>query len=242
VAVKVYDKKKLNSEEKREFTQNEVNVMLKIGAHKNIARLWRVIEDSKNVFLIQEVAGKKALSDVIRAGNNKRLSEDDARPFFRQLTSAVSYVHALGICHRDLKMTNILISEKKNLKLIDFGFSTLNRANFRTYCGTPSYMAPELVKKMEYDGIQVDIWAIGVILYKMVTGDYPFGSEKNRYLNQRILACDVKMPAHVGNDCRNLIGICLQYDPGNRPSIAEIEGHKWCQVDASAQGGVWGKN
>ena len=89
-------------------------------------------------------------------------------------------------------------------------------------------MAPELVKKMEYDGIQVDIWAIGVILYKMVTGDYPFGSEKNKYLNQRILACDVKMPSYVGSDCRNLITKCLQYDPQNRPSIAEIENHQWC--------------
>ena len=143
VAVKVYDKKKLNSSEKREFTQNEINVMLKIGSHPSIARLWRVIEDSKNIFLIQEVAGKKALSDVIRAGPNKRLSEPDARLIFRQLVSAVSFVHKLGICHRDLKMTNILVNDKKKLKLIDFGFSTMNRANFRTYCGTPSYMAPE---------------------------------------------------------------------------------------------------
>ena len=94
---------------------------------------------------------------------------------------------------------------------------------------------------MEYDGVQVDIWAIGVILYKMVTGDYPFGSEKNRYLNQRILACDVKMPGYVGDHCRNLIGKCLQYDPGNRPSIGEIEGHPWCD-DNTSQADVFGKN
>jgi serine/threonine protein kinase len=89
-------------------------------------------------------------------------------------------------------------------------------------------MCPELVKKMDYDGIAVDMWAMGVILYKMVTGDYPFGSEKDQFLNQRILACDLKMPNYVSAECRNLIMACLQSIPENRVSAAEMKLHPFC--------------
>ena len=118
-------------------------------------------------------------------------------------------------------MTNILIQNdsKKNLKLIDFGFSSLNKKTFSTYCGTPSYMAPELVKKKLYDGILVDLWALGITLFKIVTGDYPFGSEKEKYLSQRILACDIKMPNYISSKCRNLIMSCLQQNPDDRISF-----------------------
>lgn len=137
---------------------------------------YRLLEDSKAIYIVQEVGGSKSLSEFVREGKDKRLTENEARPLFRQLVSGMRYLHKLHVCHRDLKLTNILIDDDVNLKLIDFGFSAIGNGIFKTYCGTPSYMAPELVKKLEYSGKAVDIWAIGVILYKMVTGDYPFGS------------------------------------------------------------------
>ena len=88
-------------------------------------------------------------------------------------------------------------------------------------------MSPELVKKREYEGIGVDLWAFGVILYKMVTGDYPFGSEKDKFLNQRILAGDLKMPSYISASCRNLIMSCLQQNPENRITCRDMEKHPW---------------
>lgn len=224
VAVKVYEKKDLEQPERRVFVQNEVDIISNID-HKHIANYYRLLEDAKAIYIAQEIGGAISLSEFVRRCEDKKLKENDARIQFKQLISAVSYCHDLRICHRDLKLTNILINEEGELKQIDFGFSTIANRMFKTYCGTPSYMSPELVKKHEYEGIAVDLWAMGVILYKMVTGDYPFGSEKDKFLNQRILACDLKMPSYVSIHCRNLIIACLQQNPEHRISGKEMERH-----------------
>lgn len=224
VAVKVYEKKDLNQPDRKSFVQNEVDIMANIN-HKYIAKYYRILEDSKAIYIVQEIGGEISLSEFVRQGKNKKLGEHDARILFKQLINSVKYLHDLKVCHRDLKLTNILVNEQTDLKLIDFGFSTIANRYFKTYCGTPSYMSPELVKKMEYDGIAVDLWAMGVIQYKMVTGDYPFGSEKDKFQNERILACDLKMPNYVSVECRNLIVSCLQQDPQNRITCAEMMDH-----------------
>lgn len=224
VAVKVYEKKDLEQPERRVFVQNEVDIISNIE-HKHIASYYRLLEDTKAIYIAQEIGGAISLSEFVRRCEDKKLKENDARIQFKQLVSAVRYIHNLKICHRDLKLTNILINEEGELKLIDFGFSTIANRQFKTYCGTPSYMSPELVKKIEYEGIAVDLWAMGVILYKMVTGDYPFGSEKDKYLNQRILACDLKMPSYVSVHCRNLIIACQQQNPEHRITGKEMERH-----------------
>ena len=224
VAVKVYEKKDQNQPDRKSFVQNEIDIMANVN-HKYIAKYYRILEDAKAIYIIQEIGGEISQSEYTRNGKNKKLAESDARVLFKQLVSSVKYLHEFKVCHRDLKLTNILVNEESDIKLIDFGFSTIANRYFKTYCGTPSYMSPELVKKMEYDGIAVDLWAMGVILYKMVTGDYPFGSEKDKFLNERILACDLKMPNYVSLECRNLITSCLQQDPQNRITCAEMLDH-----------------
>lgn len=116
------------------------------------------------------------------------------------------------------------------LKLIDFGFSMFASRKFRTYCGTPSYMSPELVKKEEYDGIGVDLWSIGVILFKMVTGEYPFGSEKDKFLTKKIKNVDVKFPNHLTLSCKQLIMECLKLESKQRYTGEQIDNHFWFKV------------
>lgn len=89
---------------------------------------------------------------------------------------AVQYLHRKGISHRDIKLTNILVSKDLKVKLIDFGFADNGGKHLRAYCGTPSYMAPEIIQKKDYLGVCVDVWALGVVLYKLLTGEYAFGS------------------------------------------------------------------
>ena len=147
--------------------------------------------------------------------------------FFKQIVQAVKYIHSKDICHRDLKISNILINHNNKIKIIDFGFAAYNRSDFKTYCGTPSYMAPEMVKKVQYDGIKTDNWSLGVVLYKMVTGEYPFGGEKDKDLNYRILTGNLKVPKYVSHQCKEMIEFCLVVNTETRPDIQEIENHMW---------------
>lgn len=123
-----------------------------------------------------ELAGPSTLSQYCRTKTSKKLDEIETFFVFSQLLSALYYLHQKGIYHRDLKMTNVLIDEQRNVKLIDFGFSDNRDQELHSYCGTPSYMAPEIVEKRGYRGKHVDIWALGVIVFKLLTGEYAFGS------------------------------------------------------------------
>lgn len=171
VAVKVYEKKNLAHREKKQFVQSEIDVLSSID-HPNIGKFYRVIEDVFKVYIIQERCGNQSLSDYVKKSNKAhRLDEPEAKIIFKEFVSGLSHLHSKNICHRDLKLTNVLIEKIINqnhapsykVKLIDFGFSIHSTRKYRTYCGTPSYMAPELVSRNSYDGIKVDLWATGVI-------------------------------------------------------------------------------
>jgi serine/threonine protein kinase len=125
VAVKVYEKKDLSMPERRIFIQNEIDIMANIG-HPAIVKFYRLLEDSKAIYIVQEIGGNMSLSEFVRHGKDKKLEEADARQLFKELVSSTTYLHSLKICHRDLKLTNILINGKGRLKLIDFGFSTIS--------------------------------------------------------------------------------------------------------------------
>lgn len=116
------------------------------------------------------------LSQFCRTKSHKRLSDDEAFEMFNPLLKAVQYLHSKKISHRDLKLTNVLVDRDHRVKLIDFGFADNSGRSLHSYCGTPSYMAPEIILKKEYSGPMVDVWALGVVLYKMLTGEYAFGS------------------------------------------------------------------
>lgn len=123
-----------------------------------------------------EYVGKTSLHSYLRSKNGRRLEESEARRVYLQICKGMSYCHSKNIVHRDLKLENILIDDDNNVKIIDFGFSisitpdkTLN-----IFCGTPSYMAPEIVSKRNYKGQATDVWALGILLYALLCGHFPF--------------------------------------------------------------------
>lgn len=116
------------------------------------------------------------------------MAEDNCKFFFRQIAEAMRYMHSNLICHRDLKLENILVSDKQKIKIIDFGFGirTPEDVNLKIFCGTSSYMAPEIVRKQEYNGFKADVWALGVVLHVMLTGRFPFVGKTEKELFSRI--------------------------------------------------------
>jgi serine/threonine protein kinase len=156
-------------------------------------RLYEVIDTRTHVHLVMELCHGKSLHHFVKKKKpDSRISEPEAAPIFRQIVSAVAYMHSLEIIHRDLKLDNVLINDQNEIKLIDFGFSSscAPGEKLTSSCGTPQYMCPDLIKKSSsgHDGQASDVWAVGIILYLLVTGKLPFTAEFEADLTRRICA------------------------------------------------------
>jgi serine/threonine protein kinase len=150
--------------------------------HPGIMKLHEVIDSPSKCHLVMELCQGRNLYHFIKKKAQKHLTEDEAIPIFRQIVSAVNYMHLRGLVHRDLKLENILIQDfggLNEIKLIDFGFATNCQMGHKLsmFCGTPCYMDPDLVKNKKYSGQGADVWALGVILFLLITGGVPFWGE-----------------------------------------------------------------
>ncbi|VDO03400.1 unnamed protein product [Rodentolepis nana] len=157
------------------------------------------------------------------------MKEKDARIKFRQIVSAVQYCHAKNIVHRDLKAENLLLDESMNLKIADFGFSN-NYSSGRkldTFCGSPPYAAPELFLGRKYDGPEVDVWSLGVILYTLVSGSLPFDGKNLKELRECVLRGSYRVPFYMSHECEMLLRKMLVLNPTKRASLLEIMKDKW---------------
>lgn len=200
--------------------ENEVSVLSQLD-HNNISSLLNVLEDEKRVYLVLELGGSTNLSTF--NWEHPVIGETQARSIFRQIVSAVNHIHIQNFCHRDLKLSNILISKKSwKVKVVDFGFSVDAAYSLEMYCGTPSYMAPEIMKGVRYFGKDVDAWALGVILYKLVEGKYPFGSTKDLQLKHNVLTQKPTFSEHLSRSLVGLLKLILEKDPKKRISIGEV--------------------
>uniref|UniRef100_A0A803XK17 non-specific serine/threonine protein kinase n=1 Tax=Meleagris gallopavo TaxID=9103 RepID=A0A803XK17_MELGA len=187
VAVKIIDKTQLNPTSLQKLFR-EVRIM-KILNHPNIVKLFEVIETEKTLYLVMEYASGGEVFDYLVA--HGRMKEKEARAKFRQIVSAVQYCHQKCIVHRDLKAENLLLDSDMNIKIADFGFSNEFTVGNKldTFCGSPPYAAPELFQGKKYDGPEVDVWSLGVILYTLVSGSLPFDGQnlkqimKDRWMN-----------------------------------------------------------
>lgn len=174
VAVKVFDKRMLKDQSKRKEVQNELDLISKLE-HPSIIKLIRTVEDSDKVYIVMENWGKDNLDSYIEA---EKLPRSQLFSIFSQLVEAVQYLHAHNVFHRDIKLTNIMIKDGK-ICLLDFGLSSnSNYTKEFLYCGTPVYMAPEMNNRQGYEGAPVDVWCIGVCIFKALTGKYPFGGRR----------------------------------------------------------------
>ena len=223
VAVKILEKSNIKETYLRDMLQKEIDISSKLE-HHNIARLYRVLQDSSKVYLVQEYCGNQTLSQF---ADNRRISDAKAKNIFKQIASAVNFIHSQGFSHRDLKFSNILISDLGVVKLVDFGFACDAFKRQRIFCGTPSYMPPELIKKKEYIPALVDIWSLGVILFKLVANNYPFGACNDKDLEHKIDCLKLTYPTTIRPEIKDLIDSMLRHSAIERIKSENILKHKW---------------
>ncbi|XP_063692243.1 serine/threonine-protein kinase MARK2-like isoform X27 [Bolinopsis microptera] len=225
VAVKVIDKTQMNQTSIQKLNR-EMKIMKRLN-HPNIVRLYEVIETEKTLYLVMEYASGGEVFDYLVA--HGRMKEKEARQKFRQIVSAVQYCHQKGIIHRDLKAENLLLDAEMNMKLADFGFSNEFTAGTKldTFCGSPPYAAPELFQGKKYDGPEVDVWSLGVILYTLVSGSLPFDGQNLKELRERVLRGKYRIPFYMSTDCENLLKKFLILNPVKRHSLEAIMNDRW---------------
>lgn len=226
VAIKIMDKDSLGDDLPR--VKTEIDAM-KNFSHQHVCRLYHVIETPKKIFMILEYCPGGELFDYIIAKD--RLTEEEARVFFRQIVSAVAYIHSQGYAHRDLKPENLLIDEDHNLKLIDFGLCAKPKGgmdyHLMTCCGSPAYAAPELIQGKAYIGSEADIWSMGVLLYALMCGYLPFDDDNVMVLYKKIMRGKYDIPKWLSPGSVLLLSQLLQVDPKRRITVRHLLNHPW---------------
>nr|XP_057945996.1 MAP/microtubule affinity-regulating kinase 3a isoform X5 [Doryrhamphus excisus] len=225
VAIKIIDKTQLNPNSLQKLFR-EVRIM-KILNHPNIVKLFEVIETERTLYLVMEYASGGEVFDYLVA--HGRMKEKEARAKFRQIVSAVQYCHQKRIVHRDLKAENLLLDADMNIKIADFGFSNEFTVGNKldTFCGSPPYAAPELFQGKKYDGPEVDVWSLGVILYTLVSGSLPFDGQNLKELRERVLRGKYRIPFYMSTDCENLLKRFLVLNPAKRGTLEQIMKDRW---------------
>ena len=217
VAIKVYDKAKLLDSQQKKSINSEIQV-LKILSHNNIVKFMGSIDNTKELLLVMEFVEGESLYSYLKSKNERRLGEDETRGLFRQILLAIQYCHKRNIAHRDIKLENILLTDHYTIKIIDFGFSiyTPHRTKLKNFCGTPSYMAPEIVTKKEYNAINADMWALGILLFTLVSGRFPFKGSNDKELFKQIAKGEFTFSSRTSEKCQSFIKRFLQMEPEKR--------------------------
>ncbi|KAJ8256951.1 hypothetical protein COCON_G00191030 [Conger conger] len=233
VAIKIIDKTQLDAVN-LEKIYREVQIM-KMLDHPHIIKLYQVMETKNMLYLVTEYAKNGEIFDYL--ANHGRLSESEARRKFWQILSAVEYCHNRNIVHRDLKAENLLLDGHMNIKIADFGFGNFFQPGepLATWCGSPPYAAPEVFEGQQYEGPQLDIWSMGVVLYVLVCGALPFDGPTLPVLRQRVLEGRFRIPYFMTEDCEHLIRRMLVLDPSKRLSVSQIKEHRWMALEVPVQ-------
>nr|QSH71635.1 CBL-interacting protein kinase [Hedychium coronarium] len=230
VAVKMIDKRTVMREGLVQQIKREISVM-RLVRHPHIVQLFEVMASKSKIYFVMEYVKGGELFQKVAKG---RLREDVARKYFQQLISAVDFCHSRGVYHRDLKPENLLLDDNENLKVSDFGLSALVDSKrqdglLHTTCGTPAYVAPEVIRSMGYDGAKADIWSCGVILFVFLAGYLPFQFNDSNVMEmyKKIGKGELKYPSWFTLDLRKLISKILDPNPRTRISIAKIKENQW---------------
>ncbi|XP_021713660.1 CBL-interacting protein kinase 2-like [Chenopodium quinoa] len=228
VAIKVIDKDKTLKAGLNEQIKREISVM-KLVKHQNVLQLYEVMATKSKIYIVLEYAKGGELFNKVARG---RLKEDIARWIFQQLISAMDVCHRGGVYHRDLKLENLLIDEDGGLKVSDFGLSALADSRqqdglLHTMCGTPAYVAPEVINRRGYDGAKADIWSCGVILYVLLAGHLPFQDTNLIEMYKKITRADYRCPNWFPPEVRRLLLKILDPNPNTRITISKIMENSW---------------
>ncbi|CAH1382345.1 hypothetical protein MTP99_006309 [Tenebrio molitor] len=232
VAIKIINREKL-SESVLMKVEREIAIM-KLIDHPHVLGLTDVYENKKYLYLVLEhVSGGELFDYLVKKG---RLTPKEARRFFRQIISALDFCHSHSICHRDLKPENLLLDEKNNIKIADFGMASLQPMGsmLETSCGSPHYACPEVIRGEKYDGRKADVWSCGVILYALLVGALPFDDDNLRQLLEKVKRGVFHIPHFVPPDCQSLLRGMIEVNPDKRLTLTEINKHPW--VTAGGKG------
>lgn len=246
VAIKVLDKEKIQKQNMGGQIKKEISIM-KLVRHNYVVDLKEVLASRTKIFIVLElITGGELFDKIVAEG---RFDEKNARFYFRQLVDGVEYCHAQGVCHRDLKPENLLLDEKMNLKISDFGLSALYDAPpaadgveddaaaaqlLHTTCGTPNYVAPEVLADKGYDGRAADVWSIGVILYVLLAGFLPFDEPTMSALFRKIQKAEFTYPSWFSPEVRILLDKILVVSPEKRLTLLEVKSDHWYNKDVDA--------
>jgi len=243
VAVKCMDKRDIKAQEMTMNIRREIAIMKGLK-HKNIVNMIQVLSSSTKLYIVMElVAGGELFTKILNEG---KLPEDTARRYFQSMVDGVDYCHAKGVCHRDLKPENLLIEEETGiLKITDFGLSAIRGAStaeelqlMHTQCGSPNYCAPEIISsaKKGYDGVMVDVWACGIILFALLSGYLPFYDDNTSKLYRMIQFDNVKYPRKFPSGAKDLCERILTKDPNRRIKLSQVKQHPWFLVNYTGDG------
>lgn len=229
VAMKILDRSTIIKHKMADQIKREISIM-KLVRHPYVVRLHEVLASRTKIYIILEfITGGELFDKIVHHG---RLSEAEARRYFQQLIDGVDYCHSKGVYHRDLKPENLLLDSLGNMKISDFGLSALPEQGvsmLRTTCGTPNYVAPEVLSHKGYNGAPADVWSCGVILYVLMAGYLPFDELDLTTLYSKIDRADFSCPAWFPVGAKSLIQRILDPNPEHRITIEQIRNDEWFQ-------------
>ncbi|KAI8818471.1 kinase-like domain-containing protein, partial [Fimicolochytrium jonesii] len=238
VAIKIIDKKQVaakaekakKTQEDREKKDQQKQRPLD---HPNVIRLYQVMETEDECFVVMEYAQGGELIEYIAARGH--LNEKEARRYFRQIVSAMDHCHMANVVHRDLKLENLLMNGERNILISDFGLGRTYRSDqeelLKTFCGTPNYAAVELISGIPYIGVKSDIWAMGVVLFVMMTGRPPFSGDSISALYNKIKAVDYQCPEYFSQGLCALLAKILVKDPKQRIEMSAMREDPWLNYE-----------
>ncbi|KAI4328968.1 hypothetical protein L6164_021278 [Bauhinia variegata] len=227
VAIKILDRNMVLRHKMVEQLKREISIM-KLIKHPNVVKIFEVMASKTKIYIVLEYVGGGELFDKI--ATNGKLKEDEARRYFQQLINAVDYCHSRGVYHRDLKPENLLLDSHGVLKVSDFGLCTFSEQKdglLRTACGTPNYVAPEVLNDKGYDGSSADIWSCGVILFVLMAGYLPFDEPNCMALYKKISTADFTFPSWFSSESKKLLKRILEPNPLKRIKVPEILKDEW---------------
>nr|XP_019940527.1 PREDICTED: serine/threonine-protein kinase PLK4 [Paralichthys olivaceus] len=225
VAIKTIDKKAMQKASMVQRVTNEVEIHCRLK-HPSILELYNYFEDSNYVYLVLEMCHNGELTRYLKE-RKMPFSEDEARHFMHQIVKGMLYLHTHGILHRDLTLSNLLLSSNMNIKIADFGLATQlklpNEKHF-TMCGTPNYISPEVATHSAH-GLESDVWSLGCMFYAFLMGRPPFDTDTVKHTLSKVVLGEYEMPNHISLEAQDLIHQLLQRDPSQRPSLSAVLDH-----------------
>uniref|UniRef100_A0A8D2JFL6 Serine/threonine-protein kinase PLK4 n=1 Tax=Varanus komodoensis TaxID=61221 RepID=A0A8D2JFL6_VARKO len=225
VAIKMIDKKAMHKVGMVQRVQNEVKIHCQLK-HPSVLELYNYFEDSNYVYLILEMCHNGEMSRYLKNRKN-RFSEEEVRHFMHQIITGMLYLHSHGILHRDLTLSNLLLTNNMNIKIADFGLATQLKMPYEkhyTMCGTPNYISPEIATRSAH-GLESDVWSLGCMFFTLLAGKPPFDTDTVKNTLNKVVLADYEMPMFLSEEAQDLICQLLRKNPADRLSLSSVLDH-----------------